>query len=154
MNAVEIEEAVSQLVEAPFDRDSFPFEFLHAFGQNDATIRKLKSGDANKSDLAGPPRGVLQRNKNNIHLLTCAPGEVAAALAALRSSPTTVKHKARFILATDGQTLQAERFDDGEVLACDYKDLPNRFTFFLPLAGIPRSRRLTRTPLTSAPRAG
>ncbi|HMN39472.1 MAG TPA: lactate dehydrogenase [Phycisphaerales bacterium] len=139
MNAVEIEEAVSQLVEAPFDRETFPCDFLRAFGQNDATIRKLKSGDANKSDMAG---GVLQRNKHNIHLLTCAPGEVAAAMSALRASPATAKHKARFILATDGQTIQAERFEDGEVLACDYTDLPNRFAYFLSLAGISTVKRI------------
>jgi hypothetical protein len=139
MNAVEIEEAVSQLADAPFDRAEFPYAFLQAFGQNDATIRKLKNGDANKSDLPG---GVLQRNKNNIHLLACAPGDVAAALVALRSSPATAKHKARFVLATDGQTIQAERFDDGEPLACEYKDLPNRFAYFLSLAGISTVKRI------------
>lgn len=139
MNAVEIEEAVSKLVEEPFDRDNFPFAFLQAFGTNDATLRKLKSGEANKSDVPG---AALQRSKNNIHLAGCAPGEVAGALAALRQSPATAKLKARFILATDGQTLQAERFDDGEVLACDFRDLPNRFTFFLPLAGISTVKRI------------
>lgn len=57
-------------------------------------------------------------------------------LDSLRKSPATLKHKARFILATDGQTIAAERFDDGEPLACDFKDLPNRFAYFLSLAGI------------------
>jgi hypothetical protein len=32
MNAVEIEEAVSQLAGAPFDAEEFPFAFLEAFG--------------------------------------------------------------------------------------------------------------------------
>jgi hypothetical protein len=139
MNAVEIEEAVSKLAEAPFNATTFPYDFLQAFGLNDAGIRKLKNGDTNKSDLPG---GVLQRNKNNIHLLACAPGEVATAFNALRNSAATSKHKARFILATDGQTIQAERFDDGEPLACDFKDLPNRFTFFLSLAGISTVKRI------------
>jgi hypothetical protein len=71
MNAVEIEEAVSALAEAPFNAQTFPYDFLQAFGLNDAGIRKLKSGDTNKSDLPG---GVLQRNKNNIHILVCRPG--------------------------------------------------------------------------------
>jgi hypothetical protein len=43
MNAVEIEEAVSKLAEAPFDAGTFPFDFLQAFGLNDAGIRRLKS---------------------------------------------------------------------------------------------------------------
>lgn len=139
MNAVEIEEAVSGLAEAAFKAETFAYEFLQAFGANDATLRKLKNGETNKSDLPG---GVLQRNKNNIHLLTCAAGEVAAAMDALRASPATGKHKARFILATDGQTIQAERFDDGEPLACDFRDLPDRFTFFLSLAGISTVKRI------------
>lgn len=139
MNAVEIEEAVSKLAEAPFDAAEFPYAFLQAFGLNDAAVRKLKNGEINKSDLPG---GVLQRNKNNIHLLACPPGEVAAALAALRNSPATAKHKARFILATDGQTIQAERFDDGEPLSCDYKELPDRFAYFLSLAGISTVKRI------------
>jgi len=139
MNAVEIEEAVSTLVEAPFDAASFAYDFLRAFGVNDAGLAKLKRGDGNKSDLAG---GVLQRNKNNIHLLACAPGEVATALAALRTSAATAKHKARFILATDGQTIQAERFEDGEPLACEFQDLPNRFAYFLSLAGISTVKRI------------
>ena len=34
MNAVEIEEAVSALAEAPFDPEEFPFQFLQAFGES------------------------------------------------------------------------------------------------------------------------
>jgi hypothetical protein len=139
MNAVEIEEAVSTLADAPFDAERFPYDFLQAFGVNDAGIRKLRSGDANKSDLPG---GVLQRTRNNIHLLTCPVGQVAGAMDALRASPATVKHKARFILATDGQTIQAERFEDGEPLVCDFKGLPDRFAYFLSLAGISTVKRI------------
>ena len=131
MNAVEIEEAVSGLAEAPFDPADFPFAFLEAFGNKETTLKRLKSGNSNQSDLAG---GVLQRN--NIHLKVCPEGEVPATLAALRQSAATGRYKAKFILATDGNFIEAERLADGETLVCDYKDVPNRFTFFLPLAGI------------------
>jgi len=43
MNAVEIEEAVSKLAEAPFDPEAFPFDFLEAFGNKATTIKRLKS---------------------------------------------------------------------------------------------------------------
>ena len=69
MNAVEIEEAVSQLVSEPFDAAEFPFDFLKAFGNKDTTIAKLRSGASNSSDI---PNGVLQRS--NIHLATCTQG--------------------------------------------------------------------------------
>jgi hypothetical protein len=32
LNAVEIEEAISQLADRPFDADNFPYAFLEAFG--------------------------------------------------------------------------------------------------------------------------
>jgi hypothetical protein len=132
MNAVEIEEAVSLLAEAPFDADEFPFAFLEAFGNKKTTIKKLKStkSSSNKSDVGG----VLQRS--NIHIKVCGLGEVAVTLTALRESPATTKHKAKFILATDGHDLQAENLIDGETIACDYPDFHDHFGFFLPLAGI------------------
>lgn len=86
MNAVEIEEAVSLLAEAPFDSEEFPFAFLLAFGNKETTIKRLRSGASNKSDLGG----VLQTN--NIHLKVCGAGEVSAALedSTLKSSTASV----------------------------------------------------------------
>lgn len=94
MNAVEIEQAISELAEKPFDRQEFPFQFLEAFGNKDTTLKRLRTGVSNKSDLGG----VLQTN--NIHIATCAPGQTSATIAALRASPATTRGKARFILAT------------------------------------------------------
>nr|WP_072620969.1 DNA methyltransferase [Spirulina major] len=132
MNAVEIEEAISQLAAAPFDADEFPFAFLMAFGNKATTIKRLKSqkSSSNQSDQGG----VLQRN--NIHIKVCAVGEVVATLTALRESAATHKYKATFILATDGETLEAENLSDGDAIACNYPDLHHHFGFFLPLAGI------------------
>lgn len=130
MNAVEIEEAISKLAEQPFDADEFPYDFLMAFGNKETTIKRLRDGASNKSDLGG----VLQAN--NIHLKACAMGEVAATLAALKASPATVRAKAKFILATDGIDLEAEDITSGETIACRYTDFPDHFGFFLPLAGI------------------
>ena len=138
MNAVEIEQAVSALAEAPFDRAEFPFAFLQAFGNKETTLRKLRVGAANKSDVPG---ALLQQN--NIHLAVCDPGLVSQTLTTLRASPATTRYKAKFILATDGQELQAEPlFGDVPPLACAYTDLPNHFAFFLPLAGITTVRQI------------
>lgn len=131
MNAVEIEEAISALAERPFDRDEFPYAFLEAFGNKEVTLKRLRRGESNKSDLGG----VLQ--KGHIHIATCAPGEVTRTLAALKASPATTRAKARFVLATDGDLFEAEDLttDDAPV-SCTYADFPNHFGFFLPLAGI------------------
>ena len=136
MNAVEIEQAVSDLVEAPFDRESFAFSFLEAFGNKATTVKKLKvdrskKGAANKSDLEG---GVLQTK--NIHLLVCDEGKVTESLKALVDSPETSKRKAKYALATDGKTIEAENIVEGETLVCEFSKLADNFGFFLALAGI------------------
>ena len=97
MNAVEIEAAISDLALQPFNRTEFPYAFLAAFGNKDTTLKRLRTGNNNASDVPG---GVLQRN--NIHIAVCEAGSVGASLKALRASPATVKAKAKFILATDG----------------------------------------------------
>lgn len=130
MNPVEIEEAISNLALQPFDRTEFPYSFLQAFGNKETTIKRLRSGTSNKSDLDG----VLQTN--NIHIVVAQPGEVTQTLVNLKVSPATTRAKARFILATDGTDFEAEDMENGETVACAYADFPNHFGFFLPLAGI------------------
>lgn len=138
MNAVEIEEAISNLAEQPFNPEEFPFAFLEAFGNKAATISRLKSSTANKSDIEN---GVLQYN--NIHMAVSPAGEVSETLKKLRDSPATSRQKAKFILATDGEDFQAEDLGSGETVACQYKDFPNHFGFFLPLAGISTVKQIT-----------
>ncbi len=131
MNPVEIDEAVSALALEPFDRDEFAYQFLTAFGSKGTAIQRLRAGATNQSDV---PAGVLQRG--NIHIATCAPGEVDATLSALRASPKTASQKAKFILATDGIEFQAEDMSGGGTVACAYAQFADHFGFFLPLAGI------------------
>ena len=130
MNAVEIEEAISRLAEQPFEDAEFPFSFLQAFGNKPTTIRRLRSGASNNSDLGG----VLQHR--NIHIKVCPEGEAGATLTALRTSRATTRARAKFVLATDGTEFQAEDLNTGETVVCDYADFPDHFGFFLPLAGI------------------
>ncbi len=142
MNAVEIEAAVSDLAVAPFDAAEFPFAFMAAFGSNEVTLKKLRAGNNNTSDVPG---GVLLRNK--IHMAVCEADEVGDCLKALRASPATLKAKAKFILATDGQTLEAEELASGETIACAYPAFPNHFGFFLPLAGISTIQQIKDNPI-------
>lgn len=130
MNAVEIEEAISQLAERPFDAQEFPYAFLQAFGNKETSIKRLRIGATNKSDQGG----VLQTS--NIHIKVCDEGQVTQTLATLKASPATTRAKAKFVLATDGKDFQAEDLNSGEIVVCNYPDFPDHFGFFLPLAGI------------------
>jgi len=143
MNAVEIEEAVSDLVLQPFDAAEFPFQFITAFGAKKATVDRLRAtkNGTNQSDVGG----VLQRN--NIHIGTAPAGDVGATLASLRASPKTASAKAKFILATDGETVEAEDLVGGDVIACAYAELPRHFASFLPLAGISTVKEIKNNPI-------
>lgn len=137
MNAVEIEQAITDLAEQPFDPIEFPYAFLEAFGNKETTIKRLRAGASNKSDLGG----VLQTN--NIHILASEEGQVTQMLASLKASPATGKAKAKFILATDGKDFEAEDLISGQTIACAFKDFPDHFGFFLPLAGITTVRQIS-----------
>ncbi len=124
MNAVEIESAISDLAQQPFDPAEFPYAFLEAFGNKATTIKRLRSGTSNKSDLGG----VLQTN--NIHIAVANAGAVTQTIAALKDSPATARAKAKFVLATDGEMLEAEELESGETVACAYESFPDHFGFF------------------------
>ncbi|MFA5589724.1 MAG: DNA methyltransferase [Lysobacteraceae bacterium] len=142
MNAVEIEQAISELAEQPFAPDDFPYHFLAAFGHKQTTLKRLRSGNANSSDVPG---GVLLRN--HLHLVVAQPGEVGNAMNVLRGSTANARGKPKYLLATDGEILEAEDLASGETLACDYPDFPNHFGFFLPLAGISTIKEIRDNPI-------
>jgi hypothetical protein len=141
MNAVEIEQAITELAELPFDGTEFPFAFLEAFGNKATTIKKLRSGASNKSDIDG----VLQ--SGHIHLKTCNVGQVPQTLTDLKDSKATQtkRNKVRFLLATDGQTFEAEDLLTGDTVSCTYDDFPNHFVFFWPLAGLSKTKQLSES---------
>jgi len=141
MNAVEIEEAISQLAEQPFDAAQFPFAFLEAFGNKPTTIKKLRAGESNKSDIGG----VLQ--KNNIHIAIAEEGNVTQKLIQLRESQATTRDKARFILATDGNSFEAEDLHSGDIVVCKFAEMPNHFGIFLPLASISTVQQIRDNPV-------
>jgi hypothetical protein len=130
MNAIEIEEAISALFDKPCEPETFPAEFLEAFGNKTTTIKRLQSA-VSLSDIDG---AVLLRN--NIHLKVCTEGLVGSVFNQLKTSPTTKKNKVKFILVTDGTTVEAEDLSGDAPLVCEYADFPNHFGYFLPLAGI------------------
>ena len=142
MNAVEIDEAVTALAAAPFDPAEFPYQFLTAFGFKETSILKQRGKASAASDVPG---AVLQRN--SIHMAVAAPGAVGANLAALRASPKTASFKAKFILATDGEMLEAEEMSSGETIACVYDRLGDQLGFFLPLAGISTVKEIKNNPI-------
>ena len=131
MNAVEIEEAISALAEQPFDAGEFPFAFLQAFGNKETTLKRLRKGESNKSDLGG----VLQTN--NIHIAVAAARRGHEDPSRAEGEPGDGQGEGE-VHSGDRwrRTFEAEDLATGETVACAYTDFPDHFGFFLPLAGI------------------
>ena len=145
MNAVEMEVALAEVAAGVFDPGEFPFQFLAAFGNNGITLQRLRKVGAGGSNFSDVPGGVLQRN--NIHLAACASGDVHATLEALRASPRNRPNKAKLILATDGESVEAEYLATGEPLSCPFTQLADHFEFFLPYAGITTLQAIKDNPI-------
>ena len=84
---------------------------------------------------------------NNIHLIVSEPGKTTERLVTLKASQKTAKGKVKFVLATDGELVEAEELATGEPLACPYTELANHFGFFLPLAGISTVAEIKNNPI-------
>ena len=129
MNAVEIEAAVSALAAAPFDAAEFPFQFLAAFDKKETTLKRLRKGDSNKSDIPGAVLLI-----GSIHLATCGAGQTREMLEQLKASPKTASARAKFAFATDGSYFEAEDLTGAEEPVADFlANLANHFGFFLAL---------------------
>ena len=87
---------------------------------------------------------MLQRN--NIHIATCNP-RVGEYRKALRQNPKTAAAKAKLILATDGETLEAEDLSSGETVTSEYHDFARHVGFFLPLAGFSTIKEIKDNPI-------
>jgi hypothetical protein len=118
MNAVEIADDLANLAVQPFEAAEFPFQFMAAFDKKETQLKRLRKDDTNRSDV--PDRVLLQ---SNIHLAVCPAGETHATLRLLKGSLQTAKAKAKFILATDGETLEAEELSTGESIASEFAKL-------------------------------
>ena len=130
-------EAVSALAEQPFDAAEFPFAFLEAFGNKETTLKRLRKGESNKSDLGG----VLQTN--NIHIAVCRSGEVYADARGAEGQPGDGQGQGEIHPGDGRRDVRGRGPGSGETVACAYADFPDHFGFFLPLAGITTVKQIS-----------
>lgn len=83
----------------------------------------------------------------NVHIATCDLGCVSVALDFLKNSPKTKKYRAKFLLSTDGEQIEAENLTTGDVISCEWQELVDNFSFFLPLAGITTVQAIVENPI-------
>ncbi len=129
MTSKEIEQYLLKVIQND-KKENFIFDFLLAFGISKTTVKRLKSGDFNRSKIKGE---VLYRGK-----LFFKKGETDNMLFEIDSLTTEeriTKHNPRFIIITDYHKIVAKDLKLGTNRDIFFEELPQHYDFFLPLTG-------------------
>lgn len=141
MNIAEIETALRELVEQPFDPAEFAFEFLRIYDAPKSTVTKLQQGQ--DADLL---QGGDVLWKKKLWFRVAPKGKAARTVDAMVADPAAVKQAPRFLLATDGHEVYARDATVDRTLDVEFSKLNDSFDFFLPLAGIERYEGVAEDP--------
>jgi len=132
MTIIEIENNLHNLI-ANFDKNSFIFDLLLAYGTPKSTIKRLQGSDHDKLETNGE---LVLRKKLYFKVTD---NELHATIDALKSSKDVLKHSPRFIIVTDYETLLAYDTKTDDSLDTELLNITNHYDFFLPLAGMEKA---------------
>ncbi|MBW2186889.1 MAG: class I SAM-dependent DNA methyltransferase [Deltaproteobacteria bacterium] len=140
MKYAQVAENVKQLLAELPAQDEFIYELLLAYGVPKATIARLKKGQLNHAKEAGE---VLLKSKVWFKVVA---GELLTAVTALKDAKQTQSHKPRFLIVTDFNQLLAVDTKTADTLDIELPELENNFDFFLPWAGMEKTRLSNENP--------
>lgn len=137
MNIAQIETNLQKLF-ATFNKESFIYELLLAYGLPKASITRLKKGNLNLSKFEGEIEWkkklfFKEEYSKDLHLTI---SEISKA----------IKHNERFVIVTDYKTLLAVDTKTADKLDCVLTDLPKHYDFFLPWAGMEKAQHANENP--------
>lgn len=132
MNILEIENNLANLV-ANFDKKTFIFDLLLAYGTPKSTIKRLEGSDHDKLTCKGE---LVLRKKLFFKI---ADDALHVSIDELKSSKEVLKHSPRFIIVTNFQTLLAYDTKTDDSLDTELLNITNHYDFFLPLAGMEKA---------------
>lgn len=137
MNIAQIEINLQKLI-ATFNKQSFIYELLLAYGLPKASITRLKKGNLNLSNVEGEISWkkklfFRKEQKEDLHLTI---SEIAK----------EIKRNERFVIVTDYKTLLAIDTKTNDKLDIDLSNLPKHYDFFLPWAGMEKAQHANENP--------
>ena len=139
LNLRAVEERVAPLGgREPYDRE-FIFDLLLAYGKPRGNVTRLRNGSLSVAD--DKTTEVAQKNVVYFKETT---GDPLAVIDELKSSPTVVRYRTRFVIVTDYIELLAVDTKTGENLMIPIRDIDQHFTFFLPWAGMEKAQYVSR----------
>lgn len=143
MNIALIEQNVKQVL-LTSNQETFIFDLLLAYGKPKASINRLQASGTSSYNLSKEAGVVLW--KSNVCFVATEPGNCEAVVERCKASDAVAKHKPRFLFATDFVDLVAFDAKANETLRIPFVSLSAHFDFFLPWAGMEKSRHASDNP--------
>lgn len=137
MNITQIEQNVKNLINS-LSKETFIFDLLLAYGLPKASITRLQKGNLNMSNTKGEISW-----KKKLFFKVEYNADLHVTVSDLAKS---IKHKERFVIVTDYQTLLAIDTKTNDKLDCAITDLPKHYDFFLPWAGMGKAQHQDENP--------
>jgi type I restriction-modification system DNA methylase subunit len=137
MNIAQVEQNLQNLI-VNFNKDTFIFDLLLAYGLPKASITRLQSGNLNLSKVTGE---VSWKKK-----LLFKPVFDEDLHTAITTYKEEAKQQQRFIIVTDYITLLAIDTKTADTLDIELTALPKHFDFFLPWAGMEKATHQNENP--------
>ena len=132
MTVIEIESNLNTLV-ANFNKETFIFDLLLAYGTPKSTIKRVQGSDHDRLEAEGE---LVLRKKL---FFKVADENLHVTIDALKSAKEVTKHSPRFIVVTDYETLLAYDTKTDDSLDTELLNITNHYDFFLPLAGMEKA---------------
>ena len=132
MTIIEIENNLNNLI-SNFNKETFIFDLLLAYGTPKSTIKRLIGSDHDKLDTNGE---LIVRKKL---FFKVASKNLHSVIDELKTQKEVTKHSPRFIIVTDFETLLAYDIKTSDSLDTELLNIVNHYDFFLPLAGMEKA---------------
>ena len=134
MNIAQITDNLEKLVKS-FNKDTFIFNLLLAYGTPKATISRLQKGDKN---MFSKETAII---KKKLFFNSVEDEDLQTALNNLKHSEKVTKQSPRFIVVTDYETLLAYDTKTDESLDIPILEIEQHTDFFLPWAGMKKKKK-------------
>lgn len=143
MNIAQIEENVkallSNLASGKYKQDEFIYELLLAYGHRKQSVSRLRSGERNMASKNNEPRHDEIIWKRNLYYKHIKGDALHAEIDRMRKEKLVFSNKLRFVIVTNFNQLLAYDIKTSDSLDINIKELPSKFDFFLPWAGMEKA---------------
>ncbi|MFH1118254.1 MAG: DNA methyltransferase [Bacteroidota bacterium] len=140
MNIAQIENNLQEFLKS-FNKDTFIYDLITAYGQPKSTISRLQRGGLNLSKFQDEVAW-----KKKLFYKTAINEDVHELFTLIRSNVRANKHDPRFLIVTDFITLLALDRKTSDTLDIPILEIAKHFDFFLPWAGMEKAQHQMENP--------